>query len=837
MPHLPEPPFVDPVLVFAVATAVFLLLPRLFERARIPGLIGLIVAGAAIGPNGFGLLERDATIVLLGTVGLLYLMFLVGLELDLDEFAAHRRTSVTFGLLSYALPQAVGTGLSLLLGYELPAAVLLGTMFASHTLVAYPILGRLRIVRTGAATTVLGATLLTDMLALLTLAVVTGERGGGAGPDLWLRLGGSLALYIGAVLWTVPRLGRWYFRRSGADAVSEYVFVLAVLFGFAALADLVGLEPIIGALLVGFAMNRLVPAQGPLMNRIRFGAEALFIPFFLLSVGMLVDVRAFGHREAWLAIGALVVGTVSSKAIAAKLTERLFGFAAEDGWLMFGLSVSHAAATMAITMVGYQAGLFDGRVVNAIVVVILVTCLLGPWVVQRSGRRVALREAQRPYDPSAAPQRILIPLANPATSDALLDLAIALREPDSPEPLHPLMVVPQPVGDEPDAGVARAELLLGHAVTRAVEAEVPVVPLTRIDRNVAVGITRASSEARASLILLGWDGGHTGAGQWIFGSVLDQVLDAVSRQVIVARLSRPLGTIRRVLVILPPAIEFHPGAYDALGCLKRLASQAGAALVAAAVGGDPGARTKPLAELRPRSLHVEPRGVDGWEALPGFLRHEPRPDDLVVVLSARRGTIAWNPKLERLPGRLPRLDIANFLIVYPSQSVEREISRPTLPAALSTERILRIDGISFGTAIARLARLVAPDRGTSRRLRRKLIASELEFSNEILPGVLLPHARLAGLEEATVAMGISADGLLVPGASAPVRLIVLLVSPLDRPEVHLRHLADVARFLKSPERVAEVLQDHAPELSTDWLTSSDPRPEPRPDGQLLPPML
>lgn len=813
MPHLPDLPLTDPVLVFAVAMALFVAIPQLFERARVPGLIGLILAGAAIGPNGLGVLERDATIVLLGTVGLVYLMFLVGLELDLVEFTRHRRQSVAFGILSFALPQVAGTSLSLALGYPLAASLLLGAMFASHTLVAYPIASRLGIVKTGAATTVLGATLLTDMLALLVLALVTGAGEGATGVGLWLPLVATLGAYVAAVLLLVPRLGRWFFRRAGGDGTSEFVFVLALLFGFAGFAELVGIEPIIGALLVGFGLNRLVPDKGRLMSRIRFTADALFVPFFLLSVGMLVDLRAFGDRTAWLTIGALVLGTVASKAVAAKLTQRLFGLDADDGWVMFGLSVSHAAATMAITLVGYEAGLFDESIVNAIVVVILVTCLVGPWVVERSGRRVALREERKPYEPASAPQRILIPLANPRTSDALLDLAILLRRPGSTEPLHPLMVVRE-TGGGAEGEVAAAEQLLGHAVNRAVEAEVPVIPLTRVDPNVASGIARAVTETRSSVVVLGWDGGRAGAGEWIFGSVLDQVLVATPHQVVVARLGHPLVTTRRLVVVLPPLIDRHPGILEALAAAKRLASQLGTALVALAMDDGAGACERHLDAVKP-AMPLEVIPILGWDALLAHLRKELRPDDLVLLLGARRGTLPWHPKLERLPAQLALLVPESFAILYPPQALETIASAPDFATELAADRVVRLEAGSFGTALAALVEHVTSDPRDARDLRRTLVASELAFSNEIIPGVLLPHARLAGLREPVLVLGISETGLVAPGAAAPVHLVFLLVSPTERPEAHLVRLADVARFLRSRDRVADLLRRHG--ASTDWL--------------------
>lgn len=827
MLHLPELPFADPVLVFAVAMVVFLLLPRMFERARVPGLIGLILAGAVIGPNGLGILERDATIVLLGTVGLLYLMFLVGLELDLVEFDRHRKHSVVFGLLSFALPQATGTAVSLALGYSAPASVLLGAMFASHTLVAYPIASRLGIVRTPAATTVLGATLLTDMLALLVLAVVAGAWAGETGPVAWLGLVVLLGAYVGSVLVVVPRLARWFFRRIGGDGVSDYVFVLAMLFGWAAAAELLGIEAIIGALLVGFALNRLIPERSPLMSRIKFTAEAIFVPFFLVSVGMLVDYRAFAAGSAWATIGALVIGTVASKAAAAAVTRRLFGFDRDDAGLMFGLSVSHAAATMAITLIGYEVGLFDETIVNAIVVVILVTCLVGPWFVERSGRRVALREEREPPEAGTAPHRILVPLANPRTSDALLDLAIVLRRDDSDEPLHPLMVVGRSGREGAEADVAAAERLLGHAVQRAVDAGVPVVPLTRVDASIASGILRGITETRSSVVVLGWDGGRSGAGERIFGSVLDRVLEQAPQQMVVARLGHPLATTRRVLLVLPPAIDRHPGFYDALAGVKRLASHVGASLTTLVVGeeADVESCARHFDRVRPALPSTFVR-VTGWSGLLARLRSEAGADDLVVLLSSRRSTLSWHPKLERLPAQLAGLVPESFLIIYPSRAALPGV-RPT-EGELRPDRVMVLQGPSFGMAMARLARLVVNDVQAARRLRRLLVASEREFSNEVQPGVLLPHARLAGLPEPVLALGISRDGIEAPGAAAPVHLVFLLVSPAHQPQAHLRKLAEIARALKAPGVVEETLRRYELGAARDRAEAGAPPPEEEP---------
>ena len=415
---VPALPFTDPVLIVALATLLFLVVPVLAERIRVPGVIGLIVAGAAVGPHGFGLLARDQTIILLGTVGLLYLMLMVGLELDLHQFSRYRNRSIVFGTLSFLVPALAGAAAGKALGYSTAAALLLGAVFASHTLLAYPIASRLGIIRNEAVTTALGGTILTEILALLLFAVVANQaRGASLDLAFWGRLTVSFGIYVATVMWGLPRLGRWFFRRSG-DGGSEFIFVLASLFTIAWFAHAAGVEPIVGALLAGLALNRLVPAQGPLMNRIHFVGNTLFIPFFLLSVGMLVNVWALDSVRAWVVAGVMTAGVLLSKWIASAVTARAFGYEAAEGWTVFGLTVPHAAGTLAIVLVGYDLGLLDQTEVNAVVVMILATCLAGPWAVERFGRKVAQQEEMRPYDPASAPRRIMIPLANPATAEA-----------------------------------------------------------------------------------------------------------------------------------------------------------------------------------------------------------------------------------------------------------------------------------------------------------------------------------------------------------------------------------------------------------------------------------
>jgi Kef-type K+ transport system membrane component KefB len=460
-------PITDPVLIVAVSAVIFLLAPLLMQRLRLPGLIGLILAGAVVGPNALNLLDRSSTIVLLGTVGLLYLMFMAGIEIDMQEFKRYRNRSIAFGAVTFFLPQTLGTVVMTALGYDLRSSILIASMFASHTLVAYPIAMRFGITKNQAVITTVGGTIITDTAALLVLAVIAGSSESPANAAFWIRLSVGLSIYVALVLIGLPRLARWFFRSERTGAVAEYVFVFASLFVGAYLAEVAGVEALVGAFLVGLALNRLIPEQSVLANRIHFVGEAIFIPFFLISVGMLVDARVmFSGLRVWEVMIAMTVTVSATKWLSAWVSGRLFGYSSDQWWTMFGLSVPQAAATLAAALIGVEIGLFDEAVLNGTILMILVTCILGPWVVEKYGRRIALEEERRPASSTAPPQRILVPMANPATADTLMDLALAMREPDSREPIYPLTVVPEHPDGSP-INLALAEKMLSHAVAYA----------------------------------------------------------------------------------------------------------------------------------------------------------------------------------------------------------------------------------------------------------------------------------------------------------------------------------------------------------------------------------
>jgi Kef-type K+ transport system membrane component KefB len=389
-------PIEDPVLIFAVTMSIVLLAPMLFRRIGMPGLVGLIVVGAVVGPNALGLLARDATFELLGTVGLLYLMFTAGLSIDFDQFARLRGRSATFGLISFSIPLLLALVAGpYALGMNGSATLLLGAIVGSHTLLAYPIAQRLKLDKTPAVVMTMGGTVVTDLLSLLLLAIVTQVAAGEAAASDWLWFAGRVALFGVGATWGVQVLGRWFFRTVRQQPDVQFAFLLTVVFSAAYLAELAGLAPIIGAFVVGLSLNRLVPEQSPMMTRIGFVGEALFIPFFLLSVGMLVDLQALLQLSLWglaLMLSVLVLG---GKALAAWLTGLLMRYSRDEQWLIYGLSSPQAAATLAVTLIGFDIGLFGETVVNGVVVMMLITCLAGPYVVERWGWRVALAASGR----------------------------------------------------------------------------------------------------------------------------------------------------------------------------------------------------------------------------------------------------------------------------------------------------------------------------------------------------------------------------------------------------------------------------------------------------------
>lgn len=657
-------PLTNPVHVFGLVMLVILVAPQVLARYEIPGIVVLLVAGLLLGPHAFGVLERGQTMQLLGMVGLLYIMFTAGLEFDLDEFDRHRHRSLIFGTIGFLLPQIIGTLLGrYVLDFEWLTAVLLGSVFASHTLLAYPVLSRMGVARREVVTTTVGATILTDTAALLVLAVVVGAAEGGLTLSFLVVLAALLALYVVAVLAGLPRLGRWFFRHSSGDGTAEYVFVLAAVFVCAAVAEWIGIEAIIGAFLAGLGLNRLVPDHSALMHRVRFVGDALFIPFFLLSTGMLVDAGALvSEARSLIVAGLMLAAVVVTKGLSAWLTGRLFQYDREETIVAFALTIPQAAATLAAVLVGYEVGLFGLDVINGAIIMMLFTCLLGPWLADRVGRKMAARDVREGTAGVLKPQRILVSLANPATTTNLIELAAQIRDPKSGQDLYVVAIA----RDGPDVAesVRHAESIVGQAGERAAAADVPVRSITRVEVSAAQGIRRAIQETRSTIVMMGWEE-MPAAERFIFGGISDHLLKEGDVLLMLCRMQRSVSLTRRLILCVPPLSDHELGFASVVNVTHSLARRARLPIVVVGEASQLAVVEAAMARAR-ASVSLSVRELRAWDDLTDTLVGTIRDDDLVVLVSARRGTLSWRSRLDRLPHSLavqfPRTDVC---VMYP----------------------------------------------------------------------------------------------------------------------------------------------------------------------------
>jgi Kef-type K+ transport system membrane component KefB/nucleotide-binding universal stress UspA family protein len=542
-------PIEDPVAVFLIILAIMLVAPLLFERLRLPGIVGLILAGVVVGPEGLGLLERNSNIILLGTIGLLFLMFMAGLETSLDDFKDNGDKAVIFGIATFIAPMILGTAAMMLLGYGWLAAILVASCFASHTLLALPVLSKLGIMRTSAVNVTLGGTLITNVLALLVLAVVVKAYEGQLTLGFWLFLIPALTIYTFATLWGVPKIGRWFFRRFGHDESAEFIFVLATLFVVSYIAGLIEIEPIIGAFLAGIALTPLIPQLSPLMNRIQFIGNTLFIPFFLISVGMLIDPLILIREPRSIMIAGVMIGAeLISKFVAAWGSGKWFGYQFPSTMVMFGLSIAQAASTLAAITVAYEIELVDRTTVNGIIAMILVTCIASPLVTEKWGQQITTVEstASTTELEGNLAGRVLVPIANPNNEDNLLNLALIIAKTANGTllPLHVLSDRDRSVS--PEARIQQQQLL-ETAETLAHAANAKVETIGRVDDAIDRGIVRTAIERNASLVVCGWKGYSTYQENF-FGSTIDRLALQLSIPVLITRFVQPIANTTRVFL-------------------------------------------------------------------------------------------------------------------------------------------------------------------------------------------------------------------------------------------------------------------------------------------------
>lgn len=658
-------PLTDSLLIFSVVLFVILLAPILLRSIKIPSLVGLILAGLALGPHGFHVLNLDSSIRLFGKVGLLYIMFLAGLDLDMDEFRLQRWRSVGFGLLSFGFPLLIGYPVCrFLLHYGSLQSLLIASLFSTHTLVSYPLANRLGVSKNPVVAVAVGGTIITDTLVLLIFAAIMGAVHGALNQAFWIRLGISVLLFIGAVLGLVPLGARWFFRKVQEDAPSQYLFVLGVVFLAGLMAELAGMDAIIGAFMAGLALNRLIPSSSALMNRIEFVGNTLFIPFFLLEVGMMVHLNAF--LQGWGVIGlalVLLVVAFSGKWVAAWLTQLGFHYSRSQRQLLFGLSSSHAAATLAVILVAYNAGIVFDTVLNATVILILASCLISAVLTEKAARQLALeRPALQPAHVGAQ-ARLLIPLANPVNLAPLLDFAAWLTPRGSGHSLHAVHIVQE--GSDAPEQLRSSRDLLDQAQKHLASSDRMLEVASRIDLNAATGIHHHLQELGAEELILGYQI-RRGAFGRLFGTTGSSLIQQYWKTMYSCRLVEPLALTKRMWVFWPAYIEQEEGFELLLERFRHLALQLGAS------------QHHVCHEITHRSIetwnaahgplshqewHSIRKASDMLSPVQGFNRH-----DLVLMIQARSGTLSYDPQTESIQERLTRrIPEHNLIVVFPSQ--------------------------------------------------------------------------------------------------------------------------------------------------------------------------
>ena len=665
-------PITDPTWIFLLVLLIILFAPMVLGRLRIPHIIGMILAGVVIGEHGFNILARDSSFELFGKVGLYYIMFLAGLEMNMGDFKQNRGKAVVLGLLAFVIPMALGfiTNMTVL-KYGFITSVLLASMYASHTLVAYPIVIRYGVSRHRSVSIAVGGTAVTDTLTLLVLAVIGGLFKGESSEMFWLWLVVKVIFLGFLIIFFFPRIGRWFFRKYD-DNVMQFIFVLAMVFLGAGLMEFVGMEGILGAFLAGLVLNRLIPHVSPLMNHLEFVGNALFIPYFLIGVGMLIDIKIlFGHGDALKVAVVMTTVALASKWISSWLTQKIYKMKAIERELMFGLSNAQAAATLAAVLVGYNIILPDGErllnedVLNGTIVLILFTCIISSFATERAARKLAMHEAQLDTENSKkeTPEKILIPVANPDTIDDLINLSLLIRDSKQKNNLLALNVINDNSSSE------RLELCgkrnLERAAMIAASADVPLSQVSRYDLNIASGIIHTAKEYEVTDVVIGLHR-KVNIVDSFFGNLADSLLKGLHRVVMIAKFLMPVNTLRRIIIAVPPKAEYEAGFQKWVEHFCRMANILGCRAHFFANEQTLG-YLQQLVKKKYGLTMTDFSRLDDWGDLL-LLTGQVNYDHLLVIVSARRGSISYDPAFEKLPAQLGKYFSNNSLIIlYPDQ--------------------------------------------------------------------------------------------------------------------------------------------------------------------------
>lgn len=682
-----HPLITSPVAIFLVVLLIMLCAPMILNRLKIPHVIGLILAGVLVGSHGFNILARDMSFEVFGQVGILYLMFLAGLEIDMYHLKRNIGRGAVFGLYTFFIPLLIGAaGAYIFLGLDLLTSTLLASMFAAHTLLAYPIISRLGLSKNPAVIIAIAGTIFTVLGSLTVLAGVVGVCHDGAFSILGtLKLLAMLVIYCILTVYLFPRIARWFFKRY-SDGIMQFIFVLAVVFVAAQSAVAIGIEGVFGAFMAGLVLNRYVPARSPLMSRIEFVGNAIFIPYFLIGVGMLINMGVLlkGWNTVYVATVMSVIA-MGSKWLAAYAAQRTYHLKPIDRSVLYQLTNAHTAVALAVVMIGYNMHIFGEEILNGTVIMILVTCTVSSIGTSRAATRLKVLEMSDSNVEKAArterrkPINTLIAVGSPLTAPELVNLAVMMRGTVSKRSsLYALHVR----NDNTASSRAVSRNSLDVAEQTAASADVKLSSLERYDMNFVTGMINTIEERDITDVVIGLHRRNAVIDSF-FGDKLSRLLRATNKMIVISRCFIPINTITRIVVAVPEKAEYETGFVRWVSALGNLTRDVGCRIIFCCYAAT---RKSIHAVLRHGEYDIrsEFRTIEAWDDFI-LLSNKILPDDLFVVVNARRTSVSFTSDLDTLPQFLQRYMASNnLLVLYPEQFGD-ESPVPTMAETLSTD--------------------------------------------------------------------------------------------------------------------------------------------------------
>ena len=676
-------PLEDPVLKFLVVLIIILSAPLLLNKIKVPHLLGLIIAGAVIGPNGFNVLTRDSSIVVTGTTGLLYIMFLAGLEIDLAEFKKNKYKSMGFGAYTFVIPFILGIGAAhFILEYNWLTSFLFASIFSSHTLISYPLVSKLGVVKNRAVNITVGGTMITDILALLVLAIVVGMTTGVVNAAFWTKLSLGIIIFALIVLIGFPIIGRWFFKKV-SDKISQYIFVLVMIYFAALLAELAGIEAIIGAFLAGLALNKLIPHTSSLMNRVEFVGNAIFIPFFLISVGMLIDFTVFFKDFETIKVALLMIAiSIGGKYLASIVTQKTFKYTKPEGGIIFGLSSASAAATLATVTVGYNIilgetdlgepiRLLDESVLNGSILLILVSCTISSFVTQKNAELLLDADNENTISESNPEiENILLAVNHINTVDPMTNLALLIKSKNTTENLFALNIINEETND---SSKKHAETLLNQVVEIGASADVKFTPLTRYDTDIIEGINNVIKEYEITDLMIGIDAEKRFSPSFVY-NLYRGYLDNNTANVLVYHAVQPVSTVQKYLVILPRNAEKEARFFHSLLKIWNIARNSGSKIEF--YGTD---TTIAMIESIRKKVNIDASFIifNNWTDLTKVV-DKMKDNDALILFMAHRSMVSYLPQMQNAPDYLnEHLRERNFLLIFPVHQPETQYRKDT----------------------------------------------------------------------------------------------------------------------------------------------------------------